>query len=54
MPGDANHTGQQRLETFAIGKAASTTVVTLRGGPFTYTGSAQTPVHGDGDRAPAA
>jgi hypothetical protein len=26
-----------------IGKASSTTVVTVTGAPFTYTGSAQTP-----------
>src|SRR5439155_7832093 len=47
-------------ETFVIAKAASTTVVTINGGPFTYTGSAITPatvaVTGAGglDLAPAA
>jgi hypothetical protein len=39
--------------TFSIGKASSTTVVTVTGAPFTYTGSAQTPatvsVTGAGD-----
>jgi len=29
--------------TLVIGKAASTTTVTIAGGPYTYTGSAQTP-----------
>jgi hypothetical protein len=37
--GDANHEGSNDSETFEIGKAASTTVVTIVGGPFTYTGS---------------
>jgi hypothetical protein len=41
--GDANHQGSLDSENFAIGKASSTTVVTINGGPFTYTGSAQTP-----------
>ncbi|UKJ06755.1 gliding motility-associated C-terminal domain-containing protein [Solitalea lacus] len=39
----ANYLGSSGSETFAIGKAATTTVVTINGGPFTYTGSAQTP-----------
>jgi hypothetical protein len=30
-------------QDFSIGKASSTTVVTVTGAPFTYTGSAQTP-----------
>src|SRR5205085_1372844 len=30
-------------QDFTIGKAASTTVVTINGAPFTYTGAAQTP-----------
>src|SRR5207245_2955426 len=41
--GDANHDGSTGSQDFAIGKASSTTVVTIVGGPFTYTGSAQTP-----------
>src|SRR5207237_37407 len=41
--GDANHFGSSDSQNFAIGKASSTTVVTINGGPFTYTGSAQTP-----------
>ncbi|HEY3400450.1 MAG TPA: S8 family serine peptidase [Geothrix sp.] len=41
--GDANHTGSSDSKTFTIDKASSTTTVTINGGPFTYTGSAQTP-----------
>ncbi|WP_281225854.1 T9SS type A sorting domain-containing protein [Flavobacterium aquiphilum] len=41
--GDANHEGSSDSKTFDIGKASSTTTVTIVGGPFTYTGSAQTP-----------
>src|SRR5207249_1944572 len=41
--GDANHEASSDSKDFAIGKAASTTVVTITGAPFTYTGSAQTP-----------
>ncbi|WP_035671471.1 T9SS type A sorting domain-containing protein [Flavobacterium sp. 83] len=41
--GDANHEASADSKTFEIGKAASATVVTINGGPFTYTGSAQTP-----------
>jgi hypothetical protein len=37
-----NHTGSNDRD-FSIGKASSTTVVTVTGAPFTYTGSAQTP-----------
>jgi hypothetical protein len=40
--GDDNHTGSNDSQDFSIGKA-STTVVTVTGAPFTYTGSAQTP-----------
>ena len=39
----ANYFASSDSEDFAIGKAATTTVVTINGGPFTYTGSAQTP-----------
>ncbi|EHQ01490.1 beta strand repeat-containing protein, partial [Gillisia limnaea] len=39
----ANHLASSDSQDFGIGKAASTTVVTINGGPFTYTGSAQTP-----------
>jgi hypothetical protein len=39
---DDNHTGSNDSQDFSIGKA-STTVVTVTGAPFTYTGSAQTP-----------
>ena len=48
--GDANHTGSSDSKTFTIGKATSTTTVTLRRRPVTYTGSAQTPCYGDGHR----
>ena len=41
--GDANHTGSSGSKTFTIDKASSTTTVTCEAGPFTYTGSAQTP-----------
>jgi hypothetical protein len=41
--GDDNHTGSNDSQDFSIGKASSTTVVTVTGAPFTYTGSAQTP-----------
>lgn len=41
--GDANHEGSTDSKTFEIGKAASSTTVTINGAPFTYTGSAQTP-----------
>src|SRR5512140_2006388 len=41
--GDANHTGSTDSKNFTIEKAASVTVVTINGGPFTYTGSAFTP-----------
>jgi hypothetical protein len=40
--GDDNHTGSNDSQDFSIGKASSTTVVTVTGAPFTYTGSAQT------------
>jgi hypothetical protein len=40
---DDNHTGSNDSQDFSIGKASSTTVVTVTGAPFTYTGSAQTP-----------
>ncbi|MET3542612.1 hypothetical protein ABID22_003342, partial [Pontibacter aydingkolensis] len=39
----ANHLASSDSKTFTIGKAATTTVVTLAEGPFTYTGSAITP-----------
>jgi hypothetical protein len=39
---DDNHTGSNDSQDFSIGKASSTTVVTV-GAPFTYTGLAQTP-----------
>ena len=48
--GDANHTGSSDSKTFTIGKAASSTTVTIVGGPFTYTGSPHTPGDGVGDR----
>lgn len=38
-----NHFGSSDSETFAIGKAATTTAVTCDAGPFTYNGAAQTP-----------
>ena len=41
--GDANHSASSDSKTFTIDKAPSTTVVTIVGGPFTYTGAAQTP-----------
>jgi hypothetical protein len=41
--GDENHFGSSDSQTFQIGKAESTTVVTIVGGPFTYDGTAQTP-----------
>ncbi len=41
--GDANHTGSSDSTTFVIDPAPSVTVVTCAAGPFTYTGSAQTP-----------
>jgi hypothetical protein len=41
--GDDNHTGSSDTKNFTIGKASSTTTVTINGGPFTYNGSAQTP-----------
>ena len=40
--GDANHNGSTGTETFAIGKATTTTVVTAAA-PFTYTGAAHEP-----------
>ncbi len=41
--GDANHFGSSDSQTFTIGKATSTTVVSLPAGPFIYNGLAQTP-----------
>ena len=41
--GDANHTGSSDSQNFTIDKASSTTTVTCGAGPFTYSGSAQTP-----------
>ena len=42
--GDGNYNAATAVQrTFTIGKAASTTTVTCGAGPFTYTGSAQTP-----------
>src|SRR5439155_376667 len=41
--GDANHGGSSDSKPFTIGKATSTTAVTCAAGPFTFTGSAQTP-----------
>jgi hypothetical protein len=41
--GDANHEASSDSKTFVIDKAPSVTTVTITGGPFTYTGSAQTP-----------
>jgi hypothetical protein len=35
--------GSNDSQDFSIGKASSTTVVTVTGAPFTYTGLAQTP-----------
>ncbi|MFV8465855.1 beta strand repeat-containing protein, partial [Flavobacterium sp. LB1P62] len=39
----ANYLSSSDSENFTIGKAATTTVVTIAAGPFAYTGSAQTP-----------
>ncbi|HLF52382.1 T9SS type A sorting domain-containing protein, partial [Flavobacterium sp.] len=39
----ANYLSSSDSEDFTIGKAATTTVVTIAAGPFAYTGSAQTP-----------
>ena len=39
----ANYLGSNDSETFTIGKAATTTTVTCPEGPYTYSGSAQTP-----------
>ncbi|WP_143244262.1 MBG domain-containing protein, partial [Algoriphagus ratkowskyi] len=39
----ANHFASSDSKDFTIGKAASVTVVTVPAGPYTYTGSAQTP-----------
>ncbi|KAF0235513.1 MAG: Ig domain protein group 1 domain, partial [Prolixibacteraceae bacterium] len=41
--GNGNYNATSGTVNNAIGKAATTTVVTINGGPFTYTGSAQTP-----------
>src|SRR4029077_15160213 len=41
--GDANYETSTNSATFAIGKAATVTTVTVAGGPFTYTGAAHTP-----------
>jgi hypothetical protein len=41
--GDGNHEPSSDSKTFEIGKASTVTVVTINGGPFTYTGLAQTP-----------
>ncbi|SIT16198.1 beta strand repeat-containing protein, partial [Belliella pelovolcani] len=41
--GDANYLPSSDSEDFTIDKAATTTVVTINGGPFTYTGSAIEP-----------
>src|SRR6185369_16239983 len=41
--GDANHAGSSDSKHFTVDKASSTTTVTCGAGPFTYTGSAQTP-----------
>ena len=41
--GDDNHAASSDSKTFSIDKAPSTTVVTIAGGPFTYTGAARTP-----------
>ncbi|MCL6261710.1 hypothetical protein M3O96_21625, partial [Aquiflexum sp. TKW24L] len=42
-PGDANYLPSNDSKDFTIGKATTTTVVTINGGPFTYTGSAIEP-----------
>ncbi|MCL6261771.1 hypothetical protein M3O96_21950, partial [Aquiflexum sp. TKW24L] len=36
--GDANYLPSNDSKDFTIGKATTTTVVTINGGPFTYTG----------------
>src|SRR4029077_5320672 len=41
--GDANHTDSSDSKNFTTDKAASHTAVTCGAGPFTYSGSAQTP-----------
>ena len=41
--GDDNYLSSSDSEDFTIGKAATTTVVTINGGSFAYTGLAQTP-----------
>jgi hypothetical protein len=41
--GDDNHIAASGSVEIAIGKAASVTVVTINGGPFTYSGAAVTP-----------
>jgi hypothetical protein len=41
--GDGNHEASSDSQTFAISKAPSSTVVTIAGSPFSYTGSAITP-----------
>src|SRR5207237_5444123 len=41
--GDANHEASSDSKDFTSAKAASVTVGAISGGPFTYTGSAQTP-----------
>ncbi|SIS75662.1 MBG domain-containing protein, partial [Belliella pelovolcani] len=41
--GDDNYLPSSDSEDFEIGKASTTTVVTINGGPFTYTGSAIEP-----------
>jgi hypothetical protein len=41
--GDANHLGDSGTGSFTIAKAPSTVIVTCGAGPFTYTGSPQTP-----------
>jgi hypothetical protein len=41
--GDANHEASSDSKTFSIGKASTTTVVSINGTTFTYDGTAQTP-----------
>ena len=41
--GDSNYEASSDSQNFVIGKASTTTVVTIASGPFTYTGLAQTP-----------
>ncbi|WP_210465319.1 MBG domain-containing protein [Rufibacter roseolus] len=41
--GDDNHTGSEDSKSFIIEKASSETIVTINGGPFTYTGLPITP-----------